>query len=871
MDTPLTTLKKLAARELDSPGDALAALEAAEAADPVPAPGTVEPHLPARGTTVGLHRLYARALAGAGREDEAVGVLTAVAERLNQAGLWAPLARVAAELLEAEPHLAAPLVARARARGGEAAVDRPLLERAHRLMPGHGVLGWLLAEAQAAAGETAPARKSAAGALPELVAEKNYDEAESALLLLVEDPPPDAAPVIGRSLETLARQEAWDRFDGFLALAEEILASPRGAPVAWPVIRELWRRHPGHDSLRPAAIRVARVAFAGYPEPEAVLRISEIERPSQPPEVVLERLRLAEHFPPGYYARHFGWGIGRIRDNDTEALVVDFPAKPMHRMGMATALQALTPLPPDDLRVMLAHDREAVVRLAAEDPGTLVVKALGVLKDGAGTTDEIRKILVPEVVASAAWSGWWKGAQPALASDPRVDAHAAYENRYRLAGDEGEPETVPLPAWDASRDVLKNLGHLDTFLAHHPDQAGRLLESVGERIEDLAAGRRDAVAVAAGLWLLTVDPERKVHPENRVAPGLDLNRLPRTYQEALLPRLTEAPALAAALDSRLAGIRRGAWERLRDRPEMPALMLEMLADAAAHAEAALFLLEDGSEGAPGRGDPLWSGGLLLALLDLLEHPPRESVRKRALALLAADSPLAARLRAAPPPEEIRGTVQSRLRHWQSSDRFRFPVLDFLRRIGLDAVAEVVEGARARSVAKVGERMDAGTEDPYAGSTLLTRPTLERLRQERQRVGMELKTTIPQAIQRARELGDLKENAEYDAAKAKQAAFAKRFEELEALLDGIRLIEDLEREDGVAAPGTEIRLEGAGGEGDLVVWLLGEGDQDLAEGVVSYLAPVGQALLGRRRGETVTLPRDGGSAAYRIASVQERIP
>jgi transcription elongation factor GreA len=261
--------------------------------------------------------------------------------------------------------------------------------------------------------------------------------------------------------------------------------------------------------------------------------------------------------------------------------------------------------------------------------------------------------------------------------------------------------------------------------------------------------------------------------------------------------------------------------------------------------------------------------MLVAALDLLEDPPREPHRKRVLALLDAHSPLGEDLSRFPIPEEERSGVTSRLRLWRSSDRFRFPVLDFLRAVGHQDIADDVEGARARRAARLSDRFGE-VEDPFAGATLFTRPTLTRLQEERHRVGMELKTTIPRSIQHARELGDLRENAEYDAAKAKQASYAKRFEELESLLEGGRLIEDLNREEGVALPGTEVELEEESGS-VTTIWLLGEGDQDVGDHVVSYRAAVGKTLCGRRVGDEVSLPRDGSEVSYRIRRIIERIP
>ena len=157
---------------------------------------------------------------------------------------------------------------------------------------------------------------------------------------------------------------------------------------------------------------------------------------------------------------------------------------------------------------------------------------------------------------------------------------------------------------------------------------------------------------------------------------------------------------------------------------------------------------------------------------------------------------------------------------------------------------------------------------------MSRASVRRVEEECRRLGMELKTTIPQTIQKARELGDLRENAEYDAAKAKQASYAKRFAELEAQLGRVRLLEDLEREEGVALPGTRIRLEPLGDAtdaGEMSVWMLGEGDQDLGEGVVSYKAPLGLALHGKRVGDEVEITQEAGPRRFRVSEIREELP
>jgi transcription elongation factor GreA len=262
--------------------------------------------------------------------------------------------------------------------------------------------------------------------------------------------------------------------------------------------------------------------------------------------------------------------------------------------------------------------------------------------------------------------------------------------------------------------------------------------------------------------------------------------------------------------------------------------------------------------------------VLLAIVDILEEPPRDTHRKRALALLSTRGTLVARIAASPVPEEASRKITTRLKGWRASDKFRFPLLDYLRVTGHNYVADEVEGHRARSVARIGARSEESPADPYDGDLVLTRASLERMERERVRIGMELKTTIPQTIQRARELGDLSENAEYHAAKAKQAEYAQRFQDLETAMKRVRLIEDLPRPEGVALPGTEVELAPVDTGESYTVWMLGEGDQDLDETVVSYKAPIGAALHGKSAGDVVELPGEAGPRAYRVVRVRERL-
>jgi transcription elongation factor GreA len=170
-----------------------------------------------------------------------------------------------------------------------------------------------------------------------------------------------------------------------------------------------------------------------------------------------------------------------------------------------------------------------------------------------------------------------------------------------------------------------------------------------------------------------------------------------------------------------------------------------------------------------------------------------------------------------------------------------------------------------------ERMfdGVGQVSENADIPIMTRATFERLRVELDRMERELRTTIPATIQRARELGDLKENAENHSAKLKQANVSKMVASLQLRLSHARFVDDLEYKDGIAGEGTEVVLES---DSELTsYWILGEDEHHHGAHVVSFQAPVGRALVGHVIGDEVELGEGALRKRYRVVSVERRLP
>ena len=127
---------------------------------------------------------------------------------------------------------------------------------------------------------------------------------------------------------------------------------------------------------------------------------------------------------------------------------------------------------------------------------------------------------------------------------------------------------------------------------------------------------------------------------------------------------------------------------------------------------------------------------------------------------------------------------------------------------------------------------------------------------------ELKLELPKEIKRARELGDLRENAEYQAAKERQRLVEARISMLQARVAEIALIQvDRIPTDRVGFGSTLHVIESTGEK--MVYQLVMPEDADAAKGMISTTSPIGHAFLNKEVGDTVKVKTPGGAREFEI--------
>ena len=126
--------------------------------------------------------------------------------------------------------------------------------------------------------------------------------------------------------------------------------------------------------------------------------------------------------------------------------------------------------------------------------------------------------------------------------------------------------------------------------------------------------------------------------------------------------------------------------------------------------------------------------------------------------------------------------------------------------------------------------------------------------------------LSRAIGKARDQGDLGENAEYDAAREAQGLNEKRIVELEEKLSHAQILDDSNIDKDKAFIGATVTLEDLDTERELKYTLVAELEADFAEKKISVTSPVGKALLGHKVGDVVIIKVPAGDLNYKILKI-----
>jgi transcription elongation factor GreA len=621
----------------------------------------------------------------------------------------------------------------------------------------------------------------------------------------------------------------------------ELAAVEAEARQAWGaqkvVMREMSRLGVGDaEEVRRGMVEAVRRLWADRPSLETLLRHFDLEH-ARNAVAALDELELWLAHDVGEVFSMAGRGPGRVVEANPQlgVLRLDFERERGVPVPIHAAAKYLTPLPPGHfLRRRL--EEPAAVRAEAEgDPSATLEAVLDSFAEPMGVS-ELRAAL-EGVVPAEKWNAWWARAK----KHPRLLASGSGTRvRYRLAGGEAVEEEIRREFAEA-----KPAAKLDVARRHGSRSEALGVFFAGELTRMATAPRLD-VGTA---WEATNLAERLGAPPEEVEGA----------REGLLEGHGPLGVLRGLSD---ASSREGVLTFVREHSsEWPAVMTEWLADeshprvldtlaarlceggeearlaayvdqvllAPQRAPAAMvWLCEAGPDGAVDRVLGARRGGpLLLRLVDLGERPEFAPYRTRLKEVLSP-----------------RGLAAEIVRSSLSAEQGR-RLLQILERPG--ELGEERAWLRRAVLARFPELREAPTTEDVVPALP---STVRRLQRELRTL---LEKDIPdtlKAIQAAREMGDLRENFEYHAARARQELLSARAAQLQADLTRVVVIEPEKVDVSVVRVGTRVELEGANDGGSRRLAILGPYEADVENGVLSHATEAVQGLLGREVGDEV---------------------
>lgn len=149
---------------------------------------------------------------------------------------------------------------------------------------------------------------------------------------------------------------------------------------------------------------------------------------------------------------------------------------------------------------------------------------------------------------------------------------------------------------------------------------------------------------------------------------------------------------------------------------------------------------------------------------------------------------------------------------------------------------------------------------------MTQSGYEALLEEAKRLKSVERPAVVKAIEEARSHGDLSENAEYHAAREKQAFIEGRLAEIEDKLARAEVIDTSQMSGSIIRFGATVTVADEDTDQESTYTIVGEDEADIAQGRLSVTAPLARALIGKQKGDSLEVTTPGGSKGYEVVKV-----
>lgn len=580
-----------------------------------------------------------------------------------------------------------------------------------------------------------------------------------------------------------------------------------------------------------------------------------------------------DQLKPETFCMHKSWGFGRVSRWNLllNQIVIDFESKKHHTMQVQYAAETLQPLPEDHFLVRKVKQPQTLQQLANEDPvqlTQLVLESFG----GKITQDQLQRALAPEVVTQEEFKKWWDNTKKALRKDGKFSLPAKKTDNLAIRDKSISYSEELLESFRNARQLKSQLGTLEQILKNAESFKGKEtdLQQLIIQVEEIANQNQRLHAPQAIELLVLRDelcsklPELKAGPlsvaqllkasENRLSNTLSsistsrqrsvINEFSRAFPQDWSTRLL---SLLQSANARLVGEIAKALIDNRHSDALRQNLHRAIKEHSISSEILYWLCKE-----RGAGLDLFEPELMAAVFGALERDQFNENRRGSKLhdLLIDDRELV--------PDLIVNAPSSQAR-------------DLMRRMLLTPAFEELNKrslmARMIKVHPELQSMVSVETEAKEESLVVSWSSLQRRKEEYDELVTKKIPENSREISVARSYGDLRENFEFKAAKEMQTVLMRRKAELEQMLSRARGSSFEDTDISQVSIGTVVTLRDTALGEPFNYTILGAWDSVPEEHILSYQTAIGQALLGKKPGETVELPTETGVRHVEIISIE----
>ena len=678
-----------------------------------------------------------------------------------------------------------------------------------------------------------------------LIQKKKFEDLEAVWLDQIEKDPSDADTFVNVA-KALRKAEQRTQSDTLLGLLADALKERKLWPQRLQVLKEIGRlsKHPA--TLRPQIEEALRKALGDHKSFPRAFQFANFSDPQSNPVERAEKIETWLTYDEGECFFMSGRGAGRVTELNPELGIcrLDFEKDKRVSVPLGAAAKFLIPLPEGHVLREKFADPEGLQKQAKTSPADFLARILQSFGRPM-VMAEVRDAVIG-IVPEAKWSTWWTNAR----KNPQVvTSGTGAKATYAFAGSSSDAEAVIRRDFERA-DVKTKLDLArkhsgrseqlaDEFASALAGDAGRLartdastawqilatLESLPGRFEaplesNALLGGPTASRTIAGI-------NDKALRERAIAVVREIHEdWPKVYSELFF--LEQEPRLLTTLYNAL---------EEAGRPEMRDRLIDMTLRYPRRYPHAFYWYAKRLADDESLGDRA-NYALLFQILDALTHDEFSGVRARLKEMFE------------------KGGLAVRIVMREDNEEQARRLVDTLDRYG------ALEEYR-REIVKQAALMKFPTlREPQQEPVYATAESLEKKRAELHHLKNVEIPANSKALQAAREMGDLRENFEYKAARARAEYLSARVGELASEISRVRVLDASQLDTSVVRVGTKVEL--SNGDVRREVTILGPWESDPERGVYSNQSEVAGKLMGHASGDIVTFMGND----YQIESIRK---